>query len=231
MRVLGIDEAGRGCVLGPMVVAGFVAEGLPDDILRIAGAADSKTLTPEKRTAARGRLEPLGRWEARAVPATDIDEENLNALEERIIVDLVDQFDPDVVLCDALGHPRTLEATVTRLRGRLRRDRARWLMEPKADGTYATVGAASIFAKTTRDAALDELRTAYGPLGSGYPGDPITRAWLEGWQASGRPWPGFVRTRWGTIRALAQVALFAEPPPPPEPAKKKKVSRSRESRS
>jgi ribonuclease HII len=214
MRVLGIDEAGRGCVLGPLVVAGYVIDGVHDDVLRAAGAADSKTLSPKRRDEARERLAPLGTADVRRIPATAIDEGNLNVLEERVIVELVALWRPDLVICDALGHPRTLPAVIARLR----RDVAlvtpdvagqRWLMEPRADGTHAVVGAASIFAKTTRDAALDALRAEWGQFGSGYPSDPETRAWLATWSATGKPWPDFVRTRWGTIRAIAQQGIFS----------------------
>ena len=81
-------------------------------------------------------------------------------------------------------------------------------MCPKADALFPIVGAASIVAKTTRDAELDALIAAHGPLGSGYPSDPETRAWLAGWVRTGHPWPSFVRTRWETIRTLSQAELF-----------------------
>jgi ribonuclease HII len=213
MRVLGIDEAGRGCVLGPLFVAGFVAEDVDDDTLRGAGAADSKSLTHAQRLDARTRLDPLGSADVRAAPATAIDDGNLNVLEEEIIVDLVVRWKPDVVVIDALGHPNTLDRIVQRLREKTKSPKRRkWIMEPKADDTYPIVGAASIFAKTTRDAALAALEPAWGTLGSGYPGDPVTKKWLGDWRATGRPWPPFVRTRWETVHALAQVELF--PPPP-----------------
>jgi ribonuclease HII len=226
VRVLGIDEAGRGCVLGPLVVAGYVVDGVPDEALRDAGARDSKTISHEKRLEARTKLEPLGRWDVRTVQATDIDEANLNALEERIIVELVATHQPDVVIVDALGHPRTLPGILARLQSRVpAREGQRWVMEPKADGTYATCGAASIFAKTTRDAAIEELTASFGPLGSGYPHDPITRGWLEGWQKTGRPWPSFVRTRWETVRMLGQGRLFVVDPKAHAKPKTKKAAR------
>jgi ribonuclease HII len=209
VRVLGIDEAGRGCVLGPLVVAGFLAEGVGDDALRAAGARDSKAITHVKRLAAREKLVALGSPDIRPILATEIDEENLNALEERIVVDLVQKWQPDLVIIDALGHPRMIPALIERLKARVGASACRWVMEPKADGTYPCCGAASIFAKTTRDAALEPLRAEFGDFGSGYPSDELTRKWLVGWLATGRPWPGFVRTRWETVRALEQVRLFA----------------------
>lgn len=209
MRVLGIDEAGRGCVLGPLVVAGFLAEDPDEGAMRAAGAGDSKAMSAKKRAAARLALAPLGTPDVRLVTARQIDDGNLNALEEDVVADLVRTHKPDLVRMDALGPP----SAMPRLRARLEEmvgptHRCEWVIEPKADATWPTVGAASIFAKTSRDAALDALRETYGVLGSGYPSDPKTRAWLEAWNQSGEPWPEFVRTRWGTVRDLAQQTFL-----------------------
>ena len=209
MRVLGIDEAGRGCVLGALVIGGFIAEDVDDIVLREAGAADSKTMTHKKRLEARSLLTALGTADVRLVTPQQIDAGNLNHLEEAVIVDLVQTWKPDLVLVDALGHPSAIPKIVARLQERVGVEvRPRWTMEPKADGTYPTVGAASIFAKTTRDGWLDAVRETYGDFGSGYPSDPKTRNWITEWAKTRRPWPPIVRTRWQTIVDLAQQALF-----------------------
>lgn len=216
MRLLGIDEAGRGCVLGALVIGGFYIEddGDGQDRLRAAGAADSKTLSAKKRAAAREALRPLGTPDVRLVSANAIDAGNLNHLEEAIIIQLVDKWRPDRVIVDALGHPKTLPRLMQRLDGALAKNtpKPEWIIEPKADHTYPVVGAASIFAKTTRDTLLDELKEQWGVLGSGYPSDPKTRTWLANWARTGREWPDFVRTRWGTIAEVSQMAMFGEQP-------------------
>lgn len=209
MRVMGIDEAGRGCVLGDLVVAAFAAEDDDEEALRAAGAADSKALSARRRVAARERLSALGRVGIRRVTPAEIDAGNLNTLEEDAIVSLITELRPDRVRLDALGHPSTLPALQRRLAARLPPDLSpEWTIAPKADATFAVVGAASIFAKTLRDEALDALREAHGDLGSGYPSDPKTRAWLAAWARTGAPWPAFVRTRWGTVTALTQTSLL-----------------------
>lgn len=209
MRVLGIDEAGRGCVLGDLVIAGFVIDD-PDELaLRGAGAADSKSVTPARRVAARERLSALGLSEIRRISARQIDGGNLNHLEELAIVDIITQVRPDIVKIDALGHPNTLPALLRRLQARLPDDlQPQWTIEPKADAIHAEVGAASIFAKTLRDELLDGWRAEFGELGSGYPSDPKTRAWLVAWMGTGKPWPDFVRTRWATLSELGQGRLI-----------------------
>jgi ribonuclease HII len=172
-------------------------------LLRDVGATDSKTISAARRTAARQRLEALGTATIHRIEATSIDEGNLNAMEEAVIATMIRDLQPDVVIVDALGHPRTLDRVVARIRNLAGAPESlRFVMEPGADGTFPEVGAASIFAKTSRDAALDEYRAEFGEFGSGYPSDPKTRRWLAAWKGTGLPWPGFVRTRWGTVRAL-----------------------------
>lgn len=210
VRVLGIDEAGRGCVLGALVVGAFVSEASPE-ALRAAGANDSKRLSAKRRDTARGRLAALGTEGVRLIPATAIDSGNLNALEEDAIVSLVVEHRPDLVILDALGPVASLGRIVDRLAARWRPAGLdpRVTIAPKADATHPVCGAASIVAKTTRDALLAALDATHGPLGSGYPSDPVTRAWLAAWATSGRPWPDFVRTRWGTVRDLSPTTPSA----------------------
>ena len=207
MRILGLDEAGRGSVLGPLVVGGFLVEGHDDDAaqatLRTAGADDSKKLSEKRRDAARASLATLGVGRTISVSAVEIDAGTLNVLEEHAFLALVAELRPDRVYLDAPVHPRG----IPNLRARLiaHSGVSDWIIEPKADATWAVVGAASIFAKTTRDAALDTL----GPeVGSGYPSDPVTRAWLLARLREAGPLPACVRTRWETLDNLRQTSLF-----------------------
>lgn len=209
MRRMGIDEAGRGCVLGALVIGAFVVDDVDDDTLRRAGANDSKKLSPARRIAARAALGGHGQPDLRFVTPAAIDQGNLNTLEEEAIADLIAQWRPDRVWIDALGHPRTIPATVARIVARAGFSPPGGVVcEPRADGTYPVVGAASIFAKTTRDERLDALKAGWGDFGSGYPSDPDTQTWLAAHAKTGRPWPDFVRTRWETITALGQLSAF-----------------------
>lgn len=209
MRVLGIDEAGRGCVLGPLVIAGFVTDDVTEQALRDVGADDSKRLSASRRSEVREALTALGQAQMHTIQPQQIDLNNLNFLEEQAIVATVRRWRPHRVMVDALGHPSSIPALQRRLAvGAGEEVCAEWTIEPKADHTYAVVGAASIFAKTTRDAHLDALRDQWGDLGSGYPSDPKTRSWLLDWARTKRPWPDFVRTRWATIANLQQQALL-----------------------
>jgi ribonuclease HII len=203
MRILGLDEAGRGSVLGPLVVGAFLFEGDDPSVLRDAGADDSKALTARRRAEVRNALRALGEGAVHLVSAAEIDAGNVNALEEAAFVAFVRRLAPDRVYLDAPVHP----AGIPKLRERLVRTTGvlDWVIEPKADATYPVVGAASIFAKLARDESMHVLGEE---LGSGYPSDPVTREWLRARLATDAPLPDFVRTRWGTIDALRQQALF-----------------------
>lgn len=202
MRILGLDEAGRGSVLGPLVVGAFFSDSEEQGPLRLAGADDSKVLTAARRVQVRTALAGLGAGDTRVVEAARIDEQNVNTLEEEAFLDLVAAHRPDRVYLDAPVHPRGIPA----LRARLvaRSGVADWVVECKADATWPVVGAASIFAKVARDEAV----AALGEVGSGYPSDPKTRAWLSARLREGDPLPACVRTRWGTIDTLRQQRLF-----------------------
>lgn len=201
VKTLGLDEAGRGCVLGPLVIGGFLVEDAELAQLSGLGAADSKTLTAARREAARARLQAVGvEWVATVEPSA-IDAGNMNELEEAVIVRAIRELRPDRVVIDALGHPSTIPRTVERLRAAVGFPVA-IVMEPKADANHSVVGAASLVAKTTRDARLALDTAGVADIGSGYPSDPKTRAWIAAHHQTGQPWPSFVRTRWGTIREL-----------------------------
>ena len=209
MRTLGLDEAGRGCVLGPMVVGAFCVDAIamPDTRLREAGATDSKKLSAKRRAAAWARLVELGEYAQVEISATQIDAGNLNQLEEEAFAELIDRFEPEHVLIDAPTHPAGIPNFTRRLVQALRERGTpipAFTIEPKADLTYPVVGAASIGAKLLRDARIAEL----GPVGSGYPSDPVTRAWIAGFLKRGEALPSSVRTRWGTIDKLRQQHLF-----------------------
>ena len=202
MRILGLDEAGRGSVLGPLVVGAFLYEGEDQSILRRAGADDSKRLSPQKRESTRIKLNALGQGHVEIISAGQIDEGNINTLEINAFIALTCLLKPDKVFLDAPVNPRGIPALQKHLIAQT--GVRNWVIEPKADATWPVVGAASIFAKTTRDTAIEAL----GAVGSGYPSDPITRALLQKMLAEGTPLPDYVRTRWGTLESLRQGSLF-----------------------
>ena len=203
MRVLGLDEAGRGAVLGPLVVGGYCVDIDQLKAVKDTGATDSKALSPKKREALIEPLKALGEHALREISAKTIDGENINTLEERAFASIIEEFKPERVIIDAPVHPAGIPNFIGRMR-KLVSYEPEWVVENKADLTYPVCGAASIFAKVTRDARIKAL----GQVGSGYPSDPKTVSYLQGFIDAKKPFPAAVRTRWGTIRRLAQQDLF-----------------------
>ena len=207
MKILAMDEAGRGCVLGPLVVGGFVCEDSAIDAVVATGATDSKKLSAKKREALCLLLAPLGEALIVEISVAEIDAGNINALEERAFAQLIQRHAPDRVYIDAPTNTAGVPALKRRLWAAVAPLRPELIVEPKADLTYPVVGAASIFAKVHRDAQLGPL----GPVGSGYPSDPVTRAWLKDRLREGAL-PACVRSRWGTIENLRQEMIAEEVP-------------------
>lgn len=206
MLVMGLDEAGRGSVLGPLVVGAYWVDQAAVSAVKAAGADDSKRLSHKRREALIEPLSALGSWALRVITPAEIDAANINQLEEQAFISLILEQRPDKVIIDAPCHPRGIPAFKQRLLRALGYS-PELVVEPKADGNYAPCGAASIFAKVHRDRAMASLgpRATYG---SGYPSDPVTRAWLTERIRTGEPLPDCVRTRWGTIAVLSQQVLF-----------------------
>ncbi|MEC7242645.1 MAG: ribonuclease HII [Myxococcota bacterium] len=203
MRILGLDEAGRGCVLGPLVVGGFLTTKDDLDRIRQTGATDSKKLSAKRRERILPLLEEIGEAHLVDISPQQIDNGNLNALEEEAFATLILRTRPDGVIIDAPCHPRGIPQFLQRLVSRIGYQ-PHLIVEPKADLNHPPCSAASIFAKVHRDAQIQAL----GNVGSGYPSDPVTRAWLKDFIDRGEDFPDCVRTRWGTIRNLAQGRLL-----------------------
>lgn len=207
MRILGLDEAGRGCVLGPLVVGAYCCtEGELATVVQ-SGATDSKKLSKKKRAVILSNLEGVGQHRLVEITPQQIDAGNINHLEELAFIDHIIHFQPAIVYLDAPTHPRGIPALTRRIEDAIRphvQSMPKFIIEPKADLNYPIVGAASIAAKLCRDAHIDALDN----VGSGYPSDPKTRKWLQGFVDRDEPFPDCVRTRWGTITKMRQQKLY-----------------------
>jgi len=207
MKILGIDEAGRGCVLGALFVGAFCFSDSDRLLLEASGATDSKKLSAKKRKKILEKLHEIGECRFFEITPQQIDDGNINRLEEEAFIDHILHFQPDMVYIDAPAHPKAIPAVLERITATLRpkmKKLPKFVVEPKADLKYRSVGAASIVAKVNRDIAIEEL----GDVGSGYPSDPKTRSWLKGFFDRNEELPDCVRKRWGTIQTLRQQSLL-----------------------
>jgi ribonuclease HII len=203
-KVLGIDEAGRGSVLGPLVVGGFLAESSRVDELSRLGVRDSKLLTRPQREVLFDALKDLGDRIAIEIPPSEIDSavarRQLNVLEARVFARLLRMTDANEVFVDACD-PRA-DRFGRRVKS-MARTSARVVARHHADRDLPVVSAASIVAKVCRDRAMDRLRTQLqGDCGSGYPSDGKTQQFVTSHLLSETEHVVWLRYSWSTIDRL-----------------------------
>ncbi|MEB3773559.1 MAG: ribonuclease HII [Desulfurococcales archaeon] len=196
--VVGFDEAGRGSLVGEMVVAGYAIEGNRVSMLEDMGVRDSKELSPSRRRELYKRLTSIGVFQVYPVKPGAIDRRNLTTLTEEAIAEILSRLVRrgiciDRVTIDRYGAPRRLYSLLSRINYK-----GEVLIEEKADSKYLEVAAASIIAKHVRDERIRVLRELYGLEGSGYPSDPRTVKWVMDALSRGEK-PPIVRYSWGTL--------------------------------
>lgn len=200
-KVVGIDEAGRGCVIGPLAVGGVCVKKCQLGELKALGVKDSKKLSAAKRRDLDKRIREMADVFVELISPATIDgrngsRKNLNRLEESAFLSLIKKSSANEVYTDALG--RDCE----RLREKLEID-----LDPsysvtcaiRADDKFPIVSAASIVAKVRRDAAIEKLQSKYGDFGSGYAHDNKTCSFLANFYRENKFFPPIVRQNWGTV--------------------------------
>ncbi len=218
----GIDDAGRGPIIGPLVIGGVA---LPRDRIRDLvdlGVKDSKLLTPNTRTRLAESIRGLvSRMCLREIQPKEIDDvvlhgrklRKLNFLEAKVMADVIDELRPAEVYVDAsdVNEKRYGED----IRGFLNEDlkSIRIISEHHADRNYPQVSAASIIAKVHRDSVIHQLHAEYGDFGSGYITDEKTMNFLRRYRQSHDSYPPIVRLSWKTAKeiedGLAQIRFRA----------------------
>lgn len=216
--IAGVDEAGRGPVIGPMVVAGVALES--DAPLRQLNVRDSKKLAPQRREALAPEIEKLCRHEVLVVPAGDIDamrsEMTLNDFEAKLFATIIERLRPEVAYVDSA------DVDEFEFRRAIQRElpfECEIVSKHQADDLFPVVSAASILAKVRRDAEMRKIEAElHERIGSGYSHDEETIAFLERWIREKGGLPPHTRASWDTAkRLLAQVQSrkldeFGDPP-------------------
>jgi len=212
--IAGIDEAGRGCLIGPMVLCGVMIEKEREPELQAIGVKDSKQLTPSKREHLYELIHKIARSvQVILVSSQEIDQENLNVLSKKKSAELINLLDPDCIYLDVPARGRGIQKYCQAVRWLVGKEHLEICGENKADQNYPIVAAASIVAKVVRDREISALRQIYGDFGSGYPSDPKTKHFAQQCLAAHQPLPPIIRTKWSTIsrvRKPQQQRLFDE---------------------
>jgi len=183
--ILGTDEAGKGPVIGPMVIAAVMIDKEDEHKLKSLGVKDSKLLSPTRRRELEKKIkETVMAYKILVIPPEDIDAavesstSNLNKLEMARFALLINKLSPDEAYIDTPSH--NTEGFRKRLSEIIKRKEIKLVCKNKADSIYPVVAAASILAKVRRDDEIEKLKKKFNvEFGSGYPADPFTKQFLQ----------------------------------------------------
>jgi len=216
MLICGVDDAGRGAVIGPMVIAGvlFKESTLPE--LVKLGVKDSKLLSPKRREHLAAEIHKLAeKYHVLKASPAEIDNvvetgkklNRLNRLEARMMANVIRNLKPNIAYVDAS------DVLEERFKQHIAEEvpfKVEIISRHKADRLYPIVSAASIIAKVERDKEIARLRRKYGDLGSGYITDPKTLRFLEERIRTLGSYPRFVRKSWKPAKRLKEEADTAQ---------------------
>ena len=222
-NIAGVDDAGRGPIIGPLVIAGvLIDEDRVRELVSI-GVKDSKLLTPQSRSDLAEKIQRIAsKISYDQLSPAEIDEvvlrgkrlQKLNFLEARSMAKVIADLKPKAVWVDAsdVKPERYARQILDELPTSLKRTVL--ISEHKADRKYPIVSAASIMAKVRRDSEISKLWEDYGNFGSGYVTDPRTIRFLKEWRRTHPDYPPIVRRSWKTLKKiesdLAQTKLTTE---------------------
>lgn len=205
--ICGIDEAGRGPVIGPLVIAGIKLK--DEKKLVEINVRDSKKLTPKRREELSIKIKQIAdEYEILIIPAEDIDAMRkimtLNEIEVNAFRQVIKKLKPEICYVDSadVNEERFGREILVGIDFEVK-----IVSKHKADAIYPVVSAASILAKTTRDREIkkieEELREKLDlPIGSGYPADQTTRRFLAEWYKNFGKLPPHTRKSWITTKNL-----------------------------
>jgi len=205
--ICGIDEAGRGPVIGPLVMAGVLVDEQDLPKLKSMGITDSKLLTKEKREELFDKIKKIvKKYEIIIVlpqeidDALESDELNLNWLEAHKAAEIINKLKPDKAILDCpSNNTKAYESYVKDFV----KDVVELVVEHKADINYLEASAASILAKVTRDREIDKIKEKINKdIGSGYPSDPKTKEFLE---KNYKKYPEIFRKTWASYQNIQKM--------------------------
>lgn len=205
MLVCGVDDAGRGSVIGPLVIAGISIEKNKIKKLSEIGVKDSKQLTPASRQRMYKKiLSIVDGYHVAKISPKIIDQSvatnDLNKLEARYMAKVIAKLKPDlsyVDSCDVIPKRFGMRISEMAQSGKIHSSH-------HADRKYPVVSAASIIAKVNRDREIEKLRKIHN-LGSGYPSDTKTMNFIKNWIQQNGVVPRFVRTSWKPVKLLMRT--------------------------
>jgi ribonuclease HII len=206
--IIGADEAGRGPVLGPMVIALIKVNDIQLNEIEMLNIKDSKKCSKAQRERLFNILNRKYDIEFEIIEANKIDklmsEYSLNEIEEMAFIKLINKALNDdeyaEVYIDAFSN--NIGKLTNKLTANISNKNIKIIAEHKADDKYKIVSAASIIAKVIRDNEIKKLKKEYGKIGSGYPSDKITINFLKAYINKYNDLPKIARRSWRTSKRL-----------------------------
>jgi len=202
VKICGVDDAGRGSMIGPMVIAGISIEKKNIPKLRKLGVRDSKKLSPKKRELLYKQIIKLvDDYHVIRIPPRTIDkyvfEHNLNHLEAKKMAEVISNLNPDLSYVDSC------DVNAARF-GREISDlskKSKVKSYHYADSRFVVVSAASIIAKVSRDRSIMRLNKTTN-LGSGYPSDKKSVNYVKKIVSSKKSLPTSIRKSWKPVQKI-----------------------------
>ncbi|MEM5843463.1 MAG: ribonuclease HII [Candidatus Aenigmatarchaeota archaeon] len=200
MIVAGIDENGRGCIIGPLVITVFIIDDEKINELEKIGVKDSKKIHPKKRKEIYEKLISLGEIHQKIISAIEIDyylknkKIGLNNLEIIKIAELINETNSEIYYIDAISNPIKFKEKLKKF---VKRD-VEIIAENKMDEKNLVVAAASIIGKVVRDMEIEKIKERINfDFGSGYVSDERTKKFIEYVVKKGLNYD-FIRKSWIT---------------------------------
>jgi len=204
--ICGVDEAGKGPVIGPLVVAAVAVKNAKE--IQDLGVKDSKQLNPIKRKELSNIIKDKFDYTIEIIEAEKVDEyrkqNRLNDLNREAFEKLISKLNPNVAYVDAadVNEHRFGKQIKEKLTNENDTD---IISMHKADEKIDVVAAASIIAKEAREEEIRRLKKEIGDFGSGYPSDERTIKFLKTFYADNGKWPTGTRKSWKTIERIRPV--------------------------
>ena len=202
MQICGVDDAGRGSMIGPLVIAGIRIEKKNISKLRKLGVRDSKKLSSKKRDLLyKEILKIVDSYHVIRIPPRTIDkyvfEHNLNHLEAKKMAEVISNLNPDISYVDSCDvNAARFGREISDLSNKSKVKSYHY-----ADSRFVVVSAASIIAKVSRDRSIMRLNKTSN-LGSGYPSDKKSVNYVKKVVSSKKSLPTSIRKSWKPVQKI-----------------------------
>ena len=202
MIICGVDDAGRGSMVGPLVIAGVTIDKKNIKKLKSIGVQDSKKLSPKIREILYKKIIEIvdEYYVVRIQPKTidhNVFKHKLNHLEAKNMAKVIKKLDPHTAYVDSCDVDyKRFGREISSLTSN-----SRIVSRHHADSRFIVVAAASIIAKVSRDKSIHRLKKNFD-LGSGYPSDKNTVKYVKKLLSSKKQSYPFIRMSWKPVQKI-----------------------------